>query len=157
MDRARMKRTHPGVEIGRKRASRPVSRVMMNARKQMEEHHLNLKWQGVRLWELLGNPVYDASMGPGSGYSAEAIAVAKRGRRCTIETAWIGRNATMKEIRDRERSAKKKGLRTRNLIGCWSTRNLWRTIRGPYDVCEQRRREGPSQEGCLEALEDEVV
>ena len=78
--------------------------------KRLSEHHDGIKQKAVQLWSILGNPVFDVPLNPETGFSAEVVAAAKRGRRCTFETSWLGSDATKKAIRDHERSEKKNSL-----------------------------------------------
>ena len=88
---------------------RPECRAMVEKQKKDEEQHRVIKREASLLWDLLDNPVYDSPYDPESLFSADAIRIAKRGRRCTAETAVLGSNATRKAIRDFERTARRHG------------------------------------------------
>ena len=106
---AKMKRTVGKENMKPKKAARPVPRALRAAQRQTEEHHRSMKQQAVQLWTLLGNPVFYSPANPEDGFTSEAIAIAKRGRRCAHETVRLGSNATNRAIRDHERSAKRHG------------------------------------------------
>ena len=53
--------------------------------------------------------MHDAPSDPEKDFTGEVIAIAKRGRKCTAETAVLGSNATQRAIRNHERSAKRHG------------------------------------------------
>ena len=74
----------------------------------MEAHHRATKEQAAKLWELLDHPVYDSPVDPEALFPADVTAIAKRGRRSTQETACLGINATKRDIREHERSARKR-------------------------------------------------
>ena len=76
----------------------------------MMDQHQKVKQDAIRLWGLVDHPVYDSSRNPELGFSAEAVAVAKRGRRNTAETALIGGTETKKAARGHERSARRYGI-----------------------------------------------
>ena len=92
----------------KEKTDRPLSQAVLNSQKG-ERKHMRHKEEAKRLWTLLGNPVYDAPLNPETLFAPEAIAIAKRGRRSTMETIVCGSNATKKAIRDHERSALKRG------------------------------------------------
>ena len=85
---------------------RPLNPTMVSYQKRREEDHRKVKSDAMRLWARLDNPVYDSPINPEEGFSEEAILVAKRGRRCTMETHFLGSIQTKKRVRDYERSAK---------------------------------------------------
>ena len=91
------------------RAFRHVSETLTDAEKRTESHHREIKGESQRLWRLLDNPVYDSSSDPEALLSTEALATAKRGRRCAMETSPLGSNNTLRAIRDFERSAQRHG------------------------------------------------
>ena len=59
--------------------------------------------------ELLDNPAHGAPSGPEQDFSKDVISIAKRGRRCTAETAVLGCHATQKAIRNHERRDRRYG------------------------------------------------
>ena len=79
---------------------------MVAYQKRRGGDHREVKSDAMRLWSRLGNPVYDSTFNPEDGFSEEAVLVAKRGRRCTMETHFLGIIQTKKRVRDYERSAK---------------------------------------------------
>ena len=112
------KRQPKGTSEGGKtpRDGRPVSTTVMNAQKKMTEHHDRIKLQAADLWKRLDNPAFDSPLGPESGFAAEAIAIAKRGRRATTESCIVGSMATKRAIRDYERSAKNHGATDEEIL-----------------------------------------
>ena len=64
----------------------------------------------MKIWARLDHPVFDSPMNHESGFGEDGILVAKRGRRCTMETRLLGSNQTKKKkTRDFERSARRYG------------------------------------------------
>ena len=94
------------------RVFRPVSQALADSQKKAEAEHRRTKEEAKQLWYLLARPVYDSPSDPASTFSADAVAMGKRGRRCTIETAVLGSNNIHRAIRDFERSAKMNGNET---------------------------------------------
>ena len=84
---------------------------MKAAQRKLESHHRDMKKLAVQIWTRMDNPVFDSPELPEEGFPDEAIAIAKRGRRCTMETEAIGSNLTKRAIRDHERSALRHGNR----------------------------------------------
>ena len=91
------------------RVFRPVSRALTDAQRRTEATHRTTKEGAKQLWYLLGNPAYDSPSNPESMFSAEAVDMAKRGRRRTVETSLLGCNNTRRAIRDFEWIARKHG------------------------------------------------
>ena len=58
---------------------------------------------------MLGNPAFDSSMRPELGFIEDAIIVAKRGRRFTMETQLLDSTLAKKKTRGFERSARRYG------------------------------------------------
>ena len=75
----------------------------------MEKEHHGRKNQALERWERLDNPSYDAPLNIEACYSEEVLNIAKRGRKCTLETAVMGRNKPKRARMDHERSAKLSG------------------------------------------------
>ena len=96
------------VSAQKEQTVRPMSEEVRQAQQKLSEKHQKVKQDAVRLWELIDNPVYDAALDPEREFSAEAIAVAKRGRRSTMESALVG-SIGQSAVRDFERSAKRHG------------------------------------------------
>ena len=90
-------------------AGRPVDPAIVAVQKKREVTHRRVKSDAVRLWSILGNPVFDSPMHHDRGFIEDAILVAKRGRRCAMETHMLGSNLTKKKTRDFERSARRYG------------------------------------------------
>ena len=73
--------------------------------RRQKSKHEDIKLEAPALWERLDAPVYDSPLTPEYGFSEKEIVMAKRGRRCSEETAVFGSTKTRKAIRDHERSA----------------------------------------------------
>ena len=93
----------------KKKFIRPSPQAAVQAQKDMEAKHRQVKTEAKRLWFLLGNPVYESPINPEAQFSSEAATLAKRGKRCTTEAVAQGSTRTRKEIRDFERSAQRHG------------------------------------------------
>ena len=59
---------------------RPSSHVALQAQKDMEMKHRQVKMEAHQLWFLLENPVYDSPINPELQFSRDAITLAKRGK-----------------------------------------------------------------------------
>ena len=91
------------------RAFRPVSKTLTEEQQTMGEDHREIKDEAIRLWNLMGSPVYDSPSGPVALLSDEAVTTAKRGRRFTMETGRLGSNNTRRAICDIDRIACRHG------------------------------------------------
>ena len=96
-------------KLRRHKVFRPTSKAMRDHQLKEEAQHRRVKEEAAKLWQMLDNPVFDSPENPELLFSAEAVRIAKRGRRCTTETVVLGSNATEKAIRDFERSARRHG------------------------------------------------
>lgn len=76
---------------------------------RMLEKNKSAKEQEMKLWGRLGNPAFDSPQNPEALFSDEALAIAKRGRMCAVESAFVGSNVTKRSIRDHARSARRHG------------------------------------------------
>ena len=88
---------------------RPISRQLAEEQKWEEERHRAVKMEALNLWRVLDNPVYDSPIDPEAAFSVEAVRIAKRGRRCTMETHLLGSSETQRAIRNFERIAARHG------------------------------------------------
>ena len=88
---------------------RPASQARTEAQRKTEAEHRRTREEAEQLRYLLDHTVYDSPSNPDALFSAVAVAIAKRGRRCVIETALLGSNNTRSAIRNFDRRAKKHG------------------------------------------------
>ena len=65
--------------------------------------------EALRLWRRIDQPTDDQPRGPESGFSEDAIAMAKRGRQCAAESVACGSARARRAIRHYERIARKHG------------------------------------------------
>ena len=89
--------------------SRPIPREVLEEQKRRERTHREIKSEALELWKLLENPVFDSPLNHESNFSDAAVQLAKRGKRCTVESGIVGSTNTKKAIRSYERSAKRHG------------------------------------------------
>lgn len=87
----------------------PLSQAAVQARRNIETRHLQIKDEAHQLWPLLEHPVYESPMNPENHFPAEAATLAKRRRRWALETVLLGISRTRKAVRDFERIARRNG------------------------------------------------
>ena len=93
----------------KKGLERKPSKKWLAFLKKQEEDHDRIKVEAKTIWMRMDSPTSDCPLYPECGMSDGAVAAAKRGRQCTMESFACGSNQTRKALRDHERSAKLKG------------------------------------------------
>ena len=88
---------------------RKKSKKWLDHLEKQGDRHVTAKEEALKLWKRLGNPAVDSPLTPEKGFSTESINVAKRGRKCTVESSVCGSTTTRRAIRNWERSAKNNG------------------------------------------------
>lgn len=102
--------------------------------------------EATQLWGRIDHPTADQTRNHEKGFSADAVAMAKRGRRRTFESA-CGSTETRKAIRNHERSAWKHGD---------VTMDAERLLEYPQDICRYNKVMGETHRiaGCEKREEE---